>query len=95
MAYPTIDQLCKGFGPDLQKVLEGCKERRSVHRQHSNGYSPKRLHRNIAEIPRELFLHPRSPFKQFFDNAHDAHERRKHIYEFLRKYPEFMTVDKL
>ena len=94
MGYPSIDELCRGMGTNVKRVLESTKRQRSMNRVIGNGYSKKRTHRMLADIPVELYINPRSPLKQFFDNDMDKHERQKHIAKFLRLYPEFMTVDK-
>lgn len=96
MAYPTIDELCKGKdGAAIKRVLQNCAALRSAHRFARNGYTQKRTHRYTAEIPVEITTSRFSPFKKFFDKGMDKHERQNNLRKFLQMYPQFLVVDKL
>ena len=95
---PTIDQLCKGKdGVQIKRVLSYCKRMRGMNRFHSNGYTKKRTHRYLSEIPVEIALNNGSPLKMFFPKGErmDKKERNKLMRDFLRRYPEFLVVERM
>ncbi len=54
---PTIDEMSKGLaGANIKRVLARCSDLRSDHRFVNRGYSPKKTHRFIGEIPPEFHL---------------------------------------
>lgn len=117
------------MGANVKRVIENCARLRSDHRFVKQGYSPKKTHRFIGDIPPEFQLrkwtcrscyNPKlqgplldvnqyglgcpeckfkgkvpNPYYSYFDPAQDKHERTKHRYQFLRKNPQFKTVDAL
>jgi len=94
MAFPTIDELCKGKGlkgeelegEQIKRILQNNKELRSVHRLSTNGWTKNRTMRRISDIPACLFLDPLSPFRPYWENDETD--------DFLKKYPEFLVVEK-
>lgn len=80
---------------EAKKVMEHVKELRQTYRHHRRGYSNDRdkSFRHVLSFHPSVVFHPE--FSKYFDTDMDAHERRKHLYEFARKHPEYVVVDKL
>lgn len=76
-----------------QKVMEHAKDLRSTYRKHNDGYTKDRSMRHILSFHPSVMFHPE--FCKYFDKEMDAQERKKHLYDFARKYPEYVVVDKL
>ena len=96
---PTIAEMRAKYGRDFDQSLVNNQAIRSHHRIQKRGYilgkNRSRMRWN-GEIPVEISGNPRNPlYWEYFNPAMDKHERHKHRYEFLRKYQEFMLVDKL
>ena len=68
-------------------LLKQNKEERSVNRASNNGYSKDRTMRKVMSFTPE--------FSKFFDVDMDPHERKKNLYAFARKHPEYLVVDKI
>lgn len=90
---PTIEELCSGKIYDVKKALDINKRNRSDFFNTTNGYTKTRTRRLLAELPFEVFKH--KEMGKYFDINMDSHERKKETYNFLKKYPQFMSVDKL
>ena len=90
---PTLDELATGKWGDVKKVLERNKKLRSIYRESTRGYTPNRNQRNIANYPIEVFRDPE--MGKYLQPGQDAHERKKNLFLFLRKYPQFRAVDKI
>lgn len=90
---PTIEELCSGKIGDVRKVLESNKRSRNDYGRTTKGYTRKKGMRHILDIPMEVLFHPE--LGKYFAKGMDPHERKKNRYDFLKKYPQFKTVDKL
>lgn len=77
---------------EAQKVMKHCQELRQTYRHHSSGYTKDRTMRHILSFEPEVIFHPE--FSKYFDKEMDPHERKKHLYDFARKHPEYVVVDK-
>lgn len=99
---PTMMEMCVKYGPSFIAVLKRNAEMKKLH-----AMSPQRkgwwlgrnrfAHRWVAEIPVQIEGNPKNPlYWQYFHPNMDAHERRKHLYKFLRKYDmAFSPIEKL
>lgn len=77
------------------RVKEQNKTLRSIYRDTSRGYAPKKSAglRHILSFEPAVLFHPE--FKKYFDTQMDAHERRKGMYAFARKHPEYVVAENL
>lgn len=48
--------------------------------------------RHILSFHPSVMFHPE--FSKWFDKEMDPHERKKHLYDFARRHPEYVVVDK-
>ena len=98
---PTIQEMCDRYGEPFIRVLRYNKAKKIDHREARRGYSIGKDHgrmRYTAEIPVQIHGNPRNPlyWRYFHPQCVDPQERRKLLYEFLRKYDmAFSPIDKL
>lgn len=78
---------------DAVETRNQAKFMRNNHFVGRKGYTKDKSMRLVGRFPMKMLFHPE--FKKFFDVEMDAHERRKHIYKLLKKYPDFKTVENL
>ena len=101
---PTLDQMCKGYGLNGQRmnggrikaVLEDCKRSKAINRHLNNGWTKSRqgIGRGIAKIPIDIALNPDSPYRQYFDPSMSANDKKKAMLEFHKKTDyAFLVVD--
>lgn len=93
---PSLDDLIKygeNYGCDVRSVLRYCAQKREQHRNAWDGYTKDRSGRFEGGIPKFCIdLHPET--KKMFDLDMDKQERNKGTERFLKKYPQFLLVDK-
>ena len=80
----NLDQIAKGYGANVNKVLKRCNDKRSIHRFHRSGWSNDRGKTMIAEaeIPLWVRIHFRDTY---FNIDQDRHEREKNMRKFIRQ----------
>lgn len=88
-----MDYLRSAPSSDVKAVMEHCRDLRSTHRSHNNGYTHDKTMRHVMSFHPSVISHPE--FSKYFDPQMDPHERRKGMYAFARKHPEYLVVDKL
>lgn len=88
-----MDHLRDANQEQVKQVMQHCSDVRSIHRCTTNGYTKSRSMRKIAEIPIDLYFS--TEVGKYFNREADVHERRKDVYAWLDKNPQFKTVDKL
>lgn len=75
-------------------IVEDLPQVRQMYRHHKEGYSNdkgKSMRHVLRFKPWVLF---NAEFKKYFDPMMDKHEARKGMYEFARKYPWSLVVEK-
>ena len=90
-----MEYLSEVKASEAVQVMKQCKEEKSVHRFHRNGFSNdvEKTMRKIASFPVWFIFDPE--YKKYFSPQMDVHERRKGLREILRKFPQFLCVDKV
>lgn len=76
--------------------FEATKTMRQMYRHHRNGYSNDRgkSMRHMVSIPKHVWDR-RPDIRAYFDPEMDSHESRKALYAFIKKFPQFVVVDKV
>ena len=90
---PTIEELCSGKWGNVRRVLERTKLLRRDLAHTTRGYTPNRNQRLIAEYPIEVLRN--NEMGKYLQPGQDKHERKKNLFKFLERWPQFKTVDKL
>lgn len=78
---------------DVKAVMAHCKDMRTVHRTERQGYTKDKTMRHVLSFSPKVLFHPE--FSKYFNRDMDPKEARKHMYEFARKHPEYLVVDKI
>lgn len=106
---PTMQEMCIKYGWPFVSILEQNKRMKLIHNLHKKGYwlgKNRFKHRYTAEIPVQIHGNPRNPLYwiYFHCNCHwnsncldnEPYERRKLLYQFLRKYDmAFSPIERL
>lgn len=97
---PTMMEMCIKYGEPFMEVLRRNREMKLLHATGKRGYwLRKNIFRSrwVAEIPVQIAGNPRNPlYWQYFHPDMDAHEKRKNLYKFLKKYDmAFSPIEKL